>query len=244
MILAIIHGHLETVKHLVTVCKISANKLSCLAGVVLLQKELANCHVSPFILACIQCCGDVIKYLVSEGHCDPREECNWMFGGQKIFPVVAAALNANTELIKYIVEVCDTDFDPFLHLSMEEWVIRDPEVIKFLMRHANMQDHRWSDVRELVMMSSVCSGLTDSVQYLVDNNIVDLYDVRYSYDPPYTYVDKAASNGHYDVMKYLVEKHASSYDCQVSESTVCAAASSGHLPLIEYLTKNYKGMLQ
>ena len=81
--LAIIHGRLEMVKHLITVCKVSASKLADLTRVVLFVHEWwCSSRVSPFIIACLQCCDDVIRCLVSEGHCDPKEECNWIVGDQ------------------------------------------------------------------------------------------------------------------------------------------------------------------
>ena len=87
---------------------------------------------------------------------------------------MAAALKGNAELIRYIVKVCDVRFSFNCCSSVEECVIRDPKVVKFLARHANVRNGSWSGIGNLLMMSSVCSGLTDCVQYLVDNNIVDL----------------------------------------------------------------------
>ena len=50
----------EMVKHLITVCKLSASELSDLAVVVLLEGGWDDSHASPFIIACIQGCGDLI----------------------------------------------------------------------------------------------------------------------------------------------------------------------------------------
>ena len=134
--LAIIHGRLEMVKHLITVCKISASKLSDLARVVLLDKWWDGSRASPFIVACLQCCGDVIEYLVSEGHCDPREESNWIVGKYKISFLLAAALKGNAELVEYLVKLSDVSFPYFWYYSVMGCVIRDPEVVRLLMRHA------------------------------------------------------------------------------------------------------------
>ena len=55
------------------------------------------------------------------------------------------------------------------------YVIRDPEVVRFLMRHATIRNGRCAGVSKLLMMLAVSSGLTDCVQYLVDSNEVDLH---------------------------------------------------------------------
>ena len=148
---------------------------------------------------------------------------------------MAASLKGNVELIKYMVEVCN---DVVGHSIVNECVIRDAEVVRFLTRQAKVWECKRSGVDNLRMMSCVCSGLTDCVQYLLDNNIHNGYKVI-SYVYGTSCVEKATCNGYHDVVKYLVENSAGSYHCRVSES-MCAAASSGHLSLFEYLAKSMK----
>lgn len=117
-----------------------------------------------------------------------------------------AALFGKLNIIKYIDEICDTNKELFLPKNSESYIISS-----------------------MVFDNAVEYGHFETVLWLHHKNILN----KHKYPgPSHSAIDFAASNGKYDIIKWLLENRDDAY---FTHDAIDLAAKNGHLNIINLL---------
>ena len=179
-----------------------------------------------------------VKCLIEECFCNPSASTQ-----SGVTLLIFAAAQGHLNIVKYLVEEVGCDLlqrDYMQNTALHSAAMTDKvPVLKYLIEDQGCDPYDANISGTNVLVSSAIHGSLLVVQYLIRERKMD----KDSHYPilKRSILNMAASQGHLDVVSYLLEEGSRHLDQNLNTPLQWAAAN-GHLDLVKYLMTSYPGM--
>ncbi|XP_035703978.1 ankyrin repeat domain-containing protein 17 isoform X5 [Folsomia candida] len=150
-------------------------------------------------------------------------------------PLTLAACGGHVELAQLLIdrganieEVNDEGYTPLMESSREGHI----QVVKCLIAAGAKVNAETDETHETALTLSACGGFLEAVDTLVNKGA----DIELGASTP---LMEASQEGHYQVVKYLLDKNAQIHrETQTGDTALSYASENGHVDVVQLLVEN------